>query len=52
MWREFAASAARIYKKRAEKHINYGTIGEQLINIGLREKTFFSALETFIKDIL
>jgi hypothetical protein len=52
LWREFAANAARIYKNRAEKHIDYATIGEQLINIGIREKAFFTSLDTFIKDRL
>ncbi|MDR0835745.1 MAG: BtrH N-terminal domain-containing protein [Tannerella sp.] len=50
MWREFATHAARIYKNRAEKHIDYTTIGEQLINIGVQEKTFFSSLDDFIRE--
>ncbi|MDR2384997.1 MAG: BtrH N-terminal domain-containing protein [Tannerella sp.] len=50
MWREFAANAARIYKNRAEKCIDYRTVGEQLINIGLREKMLFTALDSFIKN--
>ncbi|MDR3266273.1 MAG: BtrH N-terminal domain-containing protein [Tannerella sp.] len=50
MWREFAVNAARIYKNRAEKHIDYDTIGEQLINIGVQERLFFNSLDDFMKE--
>jgi hypothetical protein len=52
MWREFAANAARIYKNRAEKHIDYSTIGDQLIEIGIQERAFFKSLDSYIKKEL
>jgi hypothetical protein len=48
LWRGFSVNAARICKNRAGDMIDYETVGEQLIQIGHREKTFFTSLETFI----
>jgi hypothetical protein len=44
-WRTFAAEAARICKNRSSANVDYTTIGEQLKQIGLQEKAFFTSLE-------
>ncbi|WP_290792646.1 BtrH N-terminal domain-containing protein [Flavihumibacter sp. UBA7668] len=47
-WRSFAFAAARVMKERSGNLSSYDELGEMLIQLGEREKVFFTHLKTLV----
>lgn len=50
LWRKFAYMASRIFKKRQGEQYTYDNLGDLLLQIGQKEKTFFHDLDILVNS--